>query len=107
MILTFLIHIIYIHRYQVVLYYCRCLNAKKKFKIRNGRKSDPTVITYVLLLIIIAIKYLPTCMDVTMAVHFDVPNVDYESLTLIEKSVPWENCETFMLYEANKCCPKT
>ena len=80
MILTFLIHIIHIHRYQVVLYYCRCLNEKKKFNIRNGRKRDPTVITYVLLLII-AIEYLPTCMDVTMAVHFDVPNVDYESLT--------------------------
>ena len=39
-------------------------------------------------------------MDVTMAVHFDVPNVDYESPTLQNinrKSVPQEKCKTLFL----------
>ena len=38
---------IHIHTYYVVLYYCRCLNEQKKFNIRQGRKSDATVIMYV------------------------------------------------------------
>ena len=88
------------------------INSLSSFPSKRTFRNYP--ISEITLIYLIVTNYshkMSANMDVTLAVHFDVPNVDYESPTsqnINWKSVPQKNCKAlFFLCEVNECCPET